>query len=99
MSNLFNRCRQVGVDTQVSNPKSCLILATSSIGLPIILILLKLRGQNGSYIIKTSLPGTDYSPWDQGQVNWYKIGNKVGYIPTDYIYVRAYQITFNRLTD
>ena len=39
--------------------------------------LLKLRCQNCNHNnFLTSSPGTDYSPWDQGQVNWYQTGDK-----------------------
>ena len=34
------------------------------------------------YVYKLLLsPGVDYSPWNQGQINWYQIGNKTCYIP------------------
>ena len=45
-------------------------------------------------------PGTDCSPCDQGQINWYQIGNKICYIPKVSkfyvekryrVYVRAHQ--------
>ena len=104
MSNIFSKCQEVGMDTHISNPKSCLFLSTSSTQFSYHTVIIKLRCHKNNNIIKTSSPDTDYSPWGERQVNWYQTGNKICYIPKVskfyvekgyLVYVRAHQITFS----